>query len=93
MYSRGAGDGCSPSTSAAASQDNLRPGPELDIGNLSSIMRPLSASITQHQVDLSEECLSIKIEQFEQMQSGVMGCDDPEHAEAQQIILEMHQVN
>ncbi|XP_046655965.1 myosin-9-like isoform X2 [Daphnia pulicaria] len=89
---RGAGDGCSPSTSAAASQDNLRPGPELDIGNLSSIMRPLSASITQHQVDLSEECLSIKIEQFEQMQSGVMGCDDPEHAEAQQIILEMHQV-
>jgi hypothetical protein len=27
------------------------------------------------------------------MQSGVMGCDDPEHAEAQQIILEMHQVN
>ena len=86
--SRGAGDGCSPSTSAAASQDNLRP--ELDAGHLSSTMRPMSAN---QNVDLSEACLSIKIEQFEQMQSGVMCCDDPEHAEAQQIILEMHQVN
>ena len=27
------------------------------------------------------------------MQSAVVCCDDPEHVEAQQIILEMHQVN
>ncbi|XP_032796060.2 protein FAM184A isoform X2 [Daphnia magna] len=85
---RGAGDGCSPSTSAAASQDNLRPCPDLDAGILSSTR----TAVATHHVDSSEECLSIKIEQFEQMQSTMMCCDDPEHAEAQQMILEMHQV-
>ncbi|KAI9553501.1 hypothetical protein GHT06_021415 [Daphnia sinensis] len=87
VYSRGAGDGCSPSTSAAASQDNLRPCPDLDAGILSSTR----SAVATHHVDSSEECLSIKIEQFEQMQSTMMCCDDPEHAEAQQMILEMHQ--
>ncbi|XP_057378319.1 tax1-binding protein 1 homolog isoform X2 [Daphnia carinata] len=85
---RSAGDGCSPSTSAATSQDNLRPCPDLDAGILSSTR----SAVATHHVNSSEECLSIKIEQFEQMQSTIMCCDDPEHAEAQQIILEMHQV-
>ncbi len=85
MYSRSAGDGCSPSTSAATSQDNLRP--ELS-GTLSS-MRPVLAT---HLPGSSEKCIPIQIEHLEQVQSGINGCDDPEHAEAQQIILEMHQV-
>lgn len=66
----------------------MRPCPDLDASILSSI-RPAVAP--QH-VDLSEECLSIKIEHFDQTQSSIMCCDDPEHAEAQQMILEMHQV-
>ena len=70
----------------------MRPCPELDNGNLSSTIRPTRSASIQR-VDSSEPCLSIKIEQFEQMQSAVVCCDDPEHVEAQQIILEMHQVN
>ena len=49
-------------------------------------MRPVLAA---HLPTLSSEKCILPI-LMEQIESG--GCDDPEHAEAQQIILEMHQV-
>lgn len=88
MYSRSAGDGCSPSASANASQDSLRPCPELDDG-LSSI-RPVLSNRRQSSSEVI--CLTKSIEKLEQVHSGFMCCEDPDHAEAQQIILEMHQV-
>lgn len=48
--------------------------------------------LTAHHPYSADVCLSVPIEQLEQVQPEFMCCDDPEHAEAQQIILEMHQV-
>ena len=82
--SRSAGDGCSPSTSAAASQDNLRP-------SCQEIDKSLIVIASQHLPVERQLPVAGQIEQLEHIQS-IQFCDDPEHVEAQQIILEMHQV-
>ena len=86
---RSAGDGCSPSNSAAASQDNIRPCVTID--------SPIPASQEEKyhyhaSIDMRCESSDYSNQICQGRQDIAMYCDDPEHLEATQIILEMHQV-
>lgn len=75
VFRRSAGDGASPSTSAAASQDNLNP--VADENNDRQLVKKTMMPVATSTSPDPASC---------------QACDDPEHLEAQQIILEMHQV-
>lgn len=92
---RSAGDGCSPSNSAAVSQDNLRPCLEhLPINS------PITTNYEEKNINRQHASIDKNISQpaeylkqnCQNRQDVSMYCDDPEHLEATQIILEMHQV-
>ena len=73
LYRRSAGDGCSPSTSAATSQDLQRACKDPSPVRMLSVQVQSDPQYDDHM-----------------MEYGL--CNDPDHAEAHTIILEMHQI-